>query len=97
MFAQAGFPFTTTEICTLGYEFTEERGIQGFSAVGKVAGCKWFRGFMSRHTGLALKSPKLLSVYQAKYANRDVLNGWFDVYESVLEEKGIMPQLTFGT
>ena len=89
MFAQAGFPFTTTEVHTLGYEFAEERGIQGFSAVGKVAGRKWFKGFMSRHTGLALKSPKLLSVYQAKCANRDVLNGWFDVYESVLEEKGI--------
>ena len=89
MFAQAEFPFTTTEIRTFGYEFTEERGIQGFSAVGKVASHKWFKGFMSRHTGLALKSPKLLSVYWEKCAKRDVLNGWFDVYESVLEEKGI--------
>ena len=79
MLAQAGFPFTTTEIHTLGYEFAEERGIQGFSAVGKIASHKWFKGFMSRHTGLALKSPKLLSVYRAKCANRDVLNGWFDV------------------
>ena len=89
MFAQAGFPFPTTEIRTLGYEFAEERGIQGFSVVGKVASRKWFKGFMSKHAGLALKSPKLLSVYRAKCANRDVLNGWFDVYESVLEEKGI--------
>ena len=89
MFAQAGFPFTTTEIHALGYEFAEEWGIQGLSAVGKVASRKWFKGFMSRHKGLALKSPKLLSVYWAKCANRDVLNGWFDVYESVLEEKGI--------
>ena len=98
MFAQAVFPFTTTEICTLGYEFAEEWGIQGFSAVGKVAGHKWFKGFMSRHTGLTLKSPKLLSVYQAKCANRDVPNGWFDVYESFLEEKGInAPINIFGT
>ena len=68
MFAQAGFPFTTTEIRTLGYEFAEEWGIQGFSVVGKVAGHKWFKGFMSRHAGLALKLPRLLSVYRAKCA-----------------------------
>ena len=45
----------------------------------KVAGRKWFKGFMNRHAGLTLKLPKLLSVYGAKCANRDVLNGWFDV------------------
>ena len=88
-FAQSGFPFTTVEIRGLGFEYAQERGIEGFSGMKKVAGRKWFKGFMSRHAGLTLKSPKLLSVYRAKCANRDVLNGWFDVYESVLEEKGI--------
>ena len=88
-FAQSGFPFTTVEIRGLGFEYAQERGIEGFSGMKKVAGRKWFKGFMSRHAGLTLKSPKLLSVYWAKCANRDVLNGWFDVYESVLEEKGI--------
>ena len=65
------------------------KSIEGFSGMKKVAGRKWFKGFMSRYVGLTLKLPKLLSVYRAKCANRDVLNGWFDVYESVLEEKGI--------
>ena len=90
MFVQAGFPFTTTEIRALGFEFAEERGIQGFSAARKVADRKWFKGFMNRHAGLALKSPKLLSVYRAKCANRDVLDGWFDIYEKLIEEKGIV-------
>ena len=80
-FAQSGFPFTTVEIRGLGFEYAQERGIEGFSGMKKVAGRKWFKGFMSRHAGLTLKSPKLLSVYRAKCANRDVLNGWFDVYE----------------
>ena len=88
-FAQSGFPFATVEIWGLGFEYAQERDIQGFSGIKKIAGRKWFKGFMSRHAGLTLKSPKLLSVYRAKCANRDVLNGWFDVYESVLEEKGI--------
>ena len=86
-FAQSGFPFTTVKIQGLGFEYAQEQGIEGFSGIKKVAGRKWFKGFMSRHTGLTLKSPKLLSAYWAKCANRDVLNSWFDVYESVLEEK----------
>ena len=90
MFAQAGFPFTTTEIHALGFEYAEEQGIQGFSAARKVAGYKWFKGFINRHAGLTLKSPKLLSVYRAKCANREVLNGWFDIYEKLIEEKGIV-------
>ena len=78
---------TTVKIQGLGFEYAQEQGIEGFSGIKKVAGRKWFKGFMSRHTGLTLKSPKLLSAYWAKCANRDVLNSWFDVYESVLEEK----------
>ena len=45
---------------------------------------------MKRHAGLTLKSPKLLSVYCAKCANREVLDGWFDIYEKLIEEKGIV-------
>ena len=45
---------------------------------------------MNRHAGLALKSPKLLSVYRAKCANRDVLDEWFDIYEKLIEEKDIV-------
>ena len=56
-FAQSGFPFTTIEIWSLGFEYAEERGIEGFSAKKKVAGRKWFKGFMNRHAGLTLKSP----------------------------------------
>ena len=54
----------------------------------KLLAVNGLRAFMNRHEGLTLKSPKLLSVYRAKCANRDlyVLNGWFDIYE----EKGIV-------
>ena len=30
-----------------------------------------------------------MSVYRAKCANRDVINGWFDVYEGLLQDKNI--------
>ena len=39
-FAQAGFPFTSSEICMLVYEFADTNGIHGFSSVNKQAGCK---------------------------------------------------------
>ena len=44
---------------------------------------------MKRHAGLTLKSPKLLSVYHAKCANRDIINGCFDIYEGLFQEKNI--------
>ena len=39
-FAQSGFPFTTVKIQGLGFEYAEERGIEGFSAIKKVAGSR---------------------------------------------------------
>ena len=88
-FAQAGFPFTPVEIRSLAFEYADDRGIEGFSVIHTNAGRKWFKGFMRRQDGLALKSPKLLSVYRAKCANRDVINRWFDVFESVLSKYNI--------
>ena len=51
-FAQSGFPFTTVKIQGLGFEYAEEWGIEGFSAIKKVAGRKWFKAFMKRHAAL---------------------------------------------
>ena len=39
-FAKLGFPFTTVKIRSLGFEYTEERDIEGFSVKKKVAGRK---------------------------------------------------------
>ena len=44
---------------------------------------------MKRHNGLTLQTPKLLSVYRAKFANPDVVDNWFDIYKSVIEENKI--------
>ena len=88
-FAQAGFPFTPSEICTLAYEYAGTNGICGFSSMNKQAGHKWLYGFMKHHKELTIKTRKLLSVFRAKSANLDVITNWFKLYQEVLEENNI--------
>ena len=88
-FAQAGFPFTPSEIRDLAYEYADLNGVEGFNKMKKRAGHQWLQGFLKCHKELSIKTPKLLSVYCAKSANLEVLNNWFDLYKEVLEENNI--------
>ena len=86
-FAQAGFPFTLMEIREIAYEYATANDITGFSVTKQIAGEKWARGFLRRHSKeLAMRIPKLLSVYRAKCANRNVVNNWFDLYEDLVNK-----------
>ena len=88
-FSEAGFPFTPIEIMSLAYEFAQQNGVKGFSDVQTVAGRKWLDNFLKRYPDLTKKTPKLLSVYRAKCANKGVIDAWFDLYEDVLRENNI--------
>ena len=88
-FAQAGFPFTPSEICTLAHEYADINGIAGFSSMNKQAGHKWLHGFLKCHKQLTIKTPKLLSVFRAKSANPEVVTNWFELYQDVLDENNI--------
>ena len=54
-FAQAGFPFTPVKIRPIAFDFAELNSIQGFNpkSLGKLAGRKWLKGFLSRHDDLS--------------------------------------------
>ena len=92
-FAQAGFPFTPTEIRDLTYEFASENDVSGFNMMNKSAGRKWQRYFMKRHKELTIRTPKILSIYRVQCANREVLNAWFEKYGDVLAENNITSPL----
>ena len=94
-FAQAGFPFTPVETRSIAFEFAKLNSIQGFSpkSLGKLAGRKWLRGFLSRHDDLSISTPKLLSVYRANCANPTLINKWFELYQEVLDNNGIKSPL----
>lgn len=92
-FAQAGFPFTPSEIQSLAFEYADLNHIEGFSTLSKKAGRKWRSGFLKRYPNLKISTPKLLSVYRANCCNRQVVNAWFDIFEQVLEDHDIVSPL----
>ena len=73
-FAQASFPFTPKEIRELAFECAHLNSIPGFNEMTKTARYKWLRGFLKCNKQLTIKMPKLLSIYRAKYANKEVVS-----------------------
>ena len=55
----------------------------------KTAGYKWLRGFLKCNKELTIKMPKLLSIYRAKCANKEVVSHWFELYKEVLDKNSI--------
>ena len=94
-FAQARFPFTLIKIRSIAFEFAELNSIQVFNpkSLGKLAGSKWLKEFLSRHDNLSISTPKLLSIYRAHCANPTVITKWFELYEEVLHKNGIKSPL----
>ena len=88
-FAQAGFPFTPKEIRELAFKYTHLKGIPGFNDMTKTSGYKWLRGFFRCNKQLTIKKPKLLSIYRAKCATKEVISRWFELYKEVLEKNSI--------
>ena len=88
-FAQASFPFTPKEIRELAFEYAHLNCIPGFNEMTKTAGYKWLRDFLKCNKQLTIKTPKLLSIYRAKWANKEVVSRWFELYKEVLEKNSI--------
>ena len=86
-FAKAGFPFTPKGIRELAFEYAHLNGIPGFNEMTKAAGYKWLRDFLRHDKQLTIKTLKLLSIYRAKFANKEVISRWFELYKEVLEKK----------
>ena len=85
-FAQTGFPFIPKEIRELAFEYAHLNGIPVFNDMNKTAGYKWLRGFLRCNKQLTIKIPKLLSIYRAKCANKEVISRWFELHKEVLEK-----------
>ena len=98
IFGQAGFPFTPKEIRELAFKYAHLNGIPSFNDMTKTAGYKWLRDFLRCNKQLTIKTPKLVSIYKAKCANKEVISRWFELYKEVLEKKTVLVgPFTFGT
>ena len=60
-------------------------GIEGFSNETQLAGRKWLRGFLSRHSHITLKK----AIACAMGANPTVIRSWFTLLEKIKNTVGI--------
>ena len=88
--AAAGFPCDRSDVKNLAYEYAVKNGLTGFSVQKKTAGYYWFRGFLRRHSDLIMKKAENLSVPRAMSMNRQQVLKWFDTYQTLATDLGII-------
>ena len=84
-FARSGFPFKTKKVRELAYQLATRNKRKGFSPTRKVAGKKWLKHFVRRHSErLRSKKAKNLSIGRAISGNPTQIGNWFKVYRETL-------------
>jgi len=74
----------------LAYEYAVKNGLRGFSVQKKTAGYHWFRGFLRHHSDLIMKNAENLSVPRAMSMNKEQVSKWFDTYQTLAINLGII-------
>ena len=86
-----GFPLTPKEIREIAFEYADENNLSGFSEDKEIDGYKWFCGFMKRQDELRVKRGVTnLSLAHALGSSQCIIDQWFDMYQSLLEQLNIM-------
>ena len=85
-----GFPLTPKEIREIAFEYADENNLSGFSEDKEIGGYKWFYGFMKHHDELHVKNGVTnLSLARALGSSQCIIDQWFDMYQSLLEQLNI--------
>ncbi|KAF0754293.1 HTH psq-type domain-containing protein, partial [Aphis craccivora] len=91
------FGFTINDIRKLAYDIAEKfLLIHNFNKEKKIAGKKWFYGFMKRNPQLCLRQPKASSMARAKGFNKKNVMDFFDILEKVVDENKINANTIFN-
>ena len=79
------FGLTTVDVRKIAYQLAEKLHINHrFNTTSKMAGLDWFRGFLSRHPELSIRSPQGTSLTRAVGFNRPKVNQFFELYKQLL-------------
>lgn len=89
LLAEVGFPCSRKDIKSLAFEYATKKGVRGFSTKKGTAGYCWFKWFMRRHKGIAVKKAENLSIARAMSMNRVQVAQWFDKYKEICTRLGI--------
>ena len=90
--ARIGCARTRIEVISIVERMLSYRGGKESVTVG------WWDKFSKRHPELALRTPATLSMFRASASTKDCIDGYFDVFEKVLDDNGLhdQPSLIFN-
>ncbi|XP_069705674.1 uncharacterized protein [Periplaneta americana] len=80
------FGLTRNDLRRLAYQIAEANNIpHRFNKDKKMAGDKWYYGFMSRHPEISLRQPEATSIARAQGFNRERVASFFKVLAAVVD------------
>ena len=90
--ARIGCARTRIEVISIVERMLSYRGGKESVTVG------WWDKFSKRHPELALRTPATLSMSRASASTKECIDGYFDVFEKVLDDNGLhdQPSLIFN-
>ncbi len=90
LFEELMFGLTITEVRELAFDIAEEMKIpHKFNKQQRMAGKKWYYGFMRRHPELSLRAPEATSLARVRGFRQDRVYAFFDLLEKTVQQFGI--------
>lgn len=86
------FGLTMDDLRKLAFDIAEANCINhNFSKEDRMAGKKWYYGFMKRHPELSLRNPESTSIARAQGFNKPRVDAFFTLLEGVYDQYQITP------
>jgi hypothetical protein len=84
------FGLTRKDLRRLAYEIAEIKNLpHGFSHEKRMAGDKWYYGFIARHPQISLRQPEATSVARARGFYKENVTEFFTVFEKIVHENNL--------
>ena len=93
--ARAGLGFTPTDVKQLAFEYAETNHLPlcRQAMEREELTWKWYYGFLDRYPEITPRTPQEMAYYRAMAMKPIVIDNFFDCYEGVIEERGIISPL----
>lgn len=96
-FEEMLYGFTITDIRRLAFQLAQKHNLpHPFNRENKIAGKKWFYGFMRRHPELAVRQPESTSLARARGFQREKVMQFFDILETLVDKYKITANTIFN-
>jgi len=91
------FGIKIDDLRRLAYELAEANGIEHkFDKTKKLAGWKWYYGFMRRHAELTLRAPENTSMARAQGFNKPRVQAFFNMLGEIYDREQLSPDRLYN-